>query len=267
MANPKFKALSIQVGLNGLSFCILDHKSGSVSFFKRMTFETKGTPSDTLNALKEVLSSHTAFAEDFDSVLVIHQNELSTLVPKALYGEAHNADYLKFNSKILRTDFITYDNLESLDMVNVYIPYVNINNYIFDTFGEFTYKHASSILIETLLHKNISDSDCMFLNIDGEILEVLVANRKNVKLFNRFEFTTTDDFLYYTLFVVEQLQLDRETIRVKVLGNIKEDDDNFKAVYNYIRHVSILETKSSFDLRPIDAAESLPNNFVILNSF
>ena len=259
--------MSIQVDLNGLSFCILDLKSKSVSFFEKITFETKQTPLATLSVLKETLSSNTAFSDDFSSVLVIHQNELSTLVPQVLYEEAHNADYLKFNSKILRTDFITHDTLESLDIVNVYIPYVNINNYIFDTFGEFTYKHASSILIETLLSKNLSDSDYMFLNIDGEILEVLVSNQKSVKLFNRFEFAATDDFLYYTLFVVEQLQLDRETLQVKILGNIQEDDDNFKAIYKYIRHVSIMETNPSFDIRHINDEESLPNNFVILNSF
>ena len=60
------------------------------------------------------------------------------------------ADYLKFNSKILSNDYITHDDLAQGDIVNVYVPYVNINNFIYDTYGAFEFNHYSTILLNTL---------------------------------------------------------------------------------------------------------------------
>ena len=105
MTKNNIKELSILVNLNGLSFCILNRTSNTIEFLNTIPFEQKLNPFDALNRLKAELSSNTVFSENFDALLVIHQNELATLVPNALYSENNKADYLKFNSKILKTDF------------------------------------------------------------------------------------------------------------------------------------------------------------------
>ena len=73
----------------------------------------------------------------FTNVTIVHNNDLSTLVPEELFNKNHVADYLKFNSKILKSDFIAYDSILENSSVNVYVPYININNYIYDKFGTF----------------------------------------------------------------------------------------------------------------------------------
>ena len=267
MAKNNIKELSIQVDLNGLSFCILDKTEKKVTYFNQVYFENSLSPFDVLNRLKAELSANTSFSEDFKSVQVIHQNELSTLVPNALYEESNNADYLKFNSKILQTDFIARDKLKQMDAVNVYIPYVNVNNYIFETFGTFTYKHGSTIFIEYILANQVSEKDSMFLNIEKNMMEVLVLKNKKLQLYNRFDYSTTEDFLYYVLFVVEQLGLDPETMETKVSGRISKTSELFKAIYKYIRHVDLLETKTELDISLLEDNEKLSNNLTILNSF
>ncbi|WP_411768721.1 DUF3822 family protein [Winogradskyella sp. A3E31] len=266
MTNKISKELSIQVDLNGLSFCILDTSEDKFTYFKRLEFKSKLTPFDTLNALKAELSSNTVFSGDFKSVLIIHQNELSTLVPKALYDASNNADYLKFNSKILQTDFITKDKLKSIEAVNVFIPYVNINNYIFETFGEFTYKHASTVLIDTIIEKYSTLDETLFVNVHKGSMEVIVMKDKQLELFNRFDYTTTEDFLYYILFVAEQLNLNPETLIVKLSGTVTKDSPLFESIYKYIRHVDVLECSTTFNCDTIAEIDRLPNNFIILNS-
>ncbi len=41
--------------------------------------------------------------------------------------------------------------LDNYDMVNVYLPFVNINNYIYDLFGEFEFKHNGTVMVQALL--------------------------------------------------------------------------------------------------------------------
>lgn len=268
MTKNNIKELSIQVNLNGLSFCILNRTSNTIEFLNHIPFEQKLTPFNTLNRLKAEMSSNTVFSDEFDSVIVIHQNELSTLIPKDLYDEKLKADYLKFNAKILKTDFITHDEITINDSVNVYIPYVNINNYIFETFGEFIYKHSSTLLIDAILQKNgVNDNPEFYIHINNSTLEVLVLDKDQLQLFNVFEFHSKEDFIYYILFVFEQLNLDVETTNIKLIGRIEKDDNLYKILYTYVRHVDIIDSSFSYNFSDKIKDESLHKDYLILNSF
>ncbi|WP_299521292.1 DUF3822 family protein [Winogradskyella sp.] len=268
MNNNNIKELSIQVNLNGLSFCILNRSSNTIEFLNTIEFVNKLTPFDVLNRLKTELSANSRFFEKFDAVNVIHQNELSTLVPKSLYDESQKANYLKFNAKILKTDFITQDELAINHSINVYIPYVNINNYIFETFGEFTYKHSSTILIDTIL-KNIDPdgNPKVFVHVNPSMIEVLVTEKGQLQLFNVFEYHSKEDFIYYILFVFEQLQLDVETTIVSLCGRIDKNDDIYQILYTYIRHVETIDEAFSYRISEAIKNEDIDHNYLILNSF
>lgn len=268
MTKNNIKELSIQINLNGLSFCILNRTSNTIEFLKTIVFANKLNPPDVLDHLKAELSSNTVFSEDFDAVLVIHQNELSTLVPKVLYNENNKADYLKFNSKILRNDFITEDEILVNESVNVYVPYVNINNYIFETFGEFVYKHSSSVLIDTILQKEkTSEEPIVYVNCNKATIEIIVLDKGQLQLFNVFEYRSKEDFIYYILFVFEQLKLDVETTHIKLSGSIEKDDDFFAILYTYVRHVDFISIDFNFEISNSIEDANLHHHYLILNSF
>jgi hypothetical protein len=268
LTKNNIKELSIQIHLNGLSFCILNRTSNTVEFLKNIYFKHKLTPYDVLDRLKAELSGNTVFSEDFDSILVIHQNELATLVPKAFYNENHKADYLKFNSKILRTDFITHDEIPVNDSINVYVPYININNYIFETFGAFVYKHSSSVLIDAILQKDkITEDPILYINTNKNSIELLVVNKGELQLFNVFEYHSKEDFIYYILFVFEQLKLDVETTLIKLSGSIDKDDALYTILYTYVRHIDFMTTEFNFEFSDAIEDTNLHNHYLILNSF
>jgi hypothetical protein len=268
LTKNNIKELSIQVNLSGLSFCILNRTLNTIEYLNTTPFEQKLTPFDVLNRLKTELSTNTIFSDEFDSVMVIHQNELVSLVPKDLFDENHKVDYLKFNAKILKTDFITQDNITINNSVNVYIPYVNINNYIFETFGAFVYKHSSTILIDTILQKpTANNTPQVYININNTTLEVSVIDKNKLKLFNVFEYHSKEDFIYYVLFVFEQLKLDVETTSLELSGNIKKDDELYTVLYTYIRHIAIVIPEFNFNFTKDIKKEHIHNYYLILNSF
>ena len=170
------KVLSIQISLNGLSFCSLNTLNNSVLEIEHVVFDKKVTPFELLDAVKHAFNSTESLNCSFDTVQVIHVNELATLVPKPLFNEDAIADYLKLNSKILKTDFITFDTISVNETVNVYVPYVNVNNYIYERFGDFTYKHYSTILIEEILaqEKNASGNK-MYIHVNNTHFEIIVT--------------------------------------------------------------------------------------------
>jgi hypothetical protein len=259
--------LSIQIGLNGLSVSTLDRNRTTVDFFKIIPFNKRQTPFYIKQKLEDAITLETKLQRAFSKVTVIHDNNLSTLVPKALFNKEHLADYLKFNAKILQTDFITFDEFEHSDIVNVFVPYVNVNNYIYDTFGAFTYKHSSTILIDSLLNQNdATNTGKMIVNVSTSHFDVVVLKDGLLSLYNTFEYATKEDFIYFILFTLEQLKLDPETLQLELLGSIKESDDLYTILYQYIRHLHFGNRMDGFTYSD-ETPKSSYSNYTILKSF
>lgn len=241
------KNLSIQISLNGLSFCILNTESNTIVFLKEISTEKPETPYKILDLLTAAFETEKELQTPFNAIQVIHENELATLVPEALFDEAHLADYLKFNSKILRSDFISFDTIDSNKSMNVYVPYVNINNYIYEQFGAFSYTHFSTVLISGILKQELDATDIkMYVHIAKTHFEIIVVNHGKLMLYNSFEYTTKEDFIYYILFTAEQLQLNPDTFILLLLGSIKEQDELHTIAYKYIRHIRFAERQDQF---------------------
>ena len=64
-----------------------------------------------------------------------------TLVPKELYDKDEKKTYLKYNTKVNDSDYISDDEINELNIKNVYIPYVNVNNLLVDKFRNINYSY------------------------------------------------------------------------------------------------------------------------------
>ncbi|WP_299677855.1 DUF3822 family protein [uncultured Dokdonia sp.] len=240
------KKLSIQVCLDGLSFFTQDIASKEVIMYKAITFEQKVDPAALLGEVTTIFNTHSALQESYAKVEVIYTNHLFTLVPKDVFDPTKLTDYLKFNTKILATDFIAYDSIETQDIVIVYIPYTNINNFFFDTFGAFDYYHGISLFIkETLEKEPLSEDPKVHIHVHKNSFDLIVTQKKKLILANTFDFYSKEDFMYYTLFTLEQLELNPDTIQVFLTGDIQKDSPLFELAYTYIRHLNIKENPAS----------------------
>ena len=261
--SDKNLVLSIQAGLSGLSFFVLDRFSEIIVDVIVENFSKQQTPDQLLKAVKTAFNRNDSLQQSFSKVQIIHDNEMQTLVPSALFEEAHLSDYLKYNTKIFKTDFITYDVIQNKDAMLVYIPFVNINNYIFERFGSFEYKHSATLLIDKILQleKN-NNQKKLYINIQQTHFELIALDGNSFQLFNRFEYKTREDFIYYILFTAEQLDFNPENFKCILMGAVEDNDELFSIAYKYIRHVSLL---------PISNMRYNQNNstqnFTLLNSF
>lgn len=262
---PINKRLSIQIGLSGLSFSVLDENSNSVITLKHYNKGRNLTPFEMLDYLKYVLDVEQLTNDNYSKVTIIYRNELSTIVPKEHFSEEAIADYLKFNNKILATDFIAYDELVN-DANVIYVPLININNYIFEVFGSFTYKHFSTLFIEYLTVQQQKNRGIeAFVHVHGNLFELLVLNDNTIIHHNVFTFSSSEDFIYYILFSFEQLKQDPEFIPLKLFGEISKESELFKIAYKYIRNVEL--GNYNFPFKVTDQAINTETNIALLTSF
>ncbi|QLG46473.1 DUF3822 family protein [Costertonia aggregata] len=260
-----YQKLSIQVSLDGLSFCVLDTIGNTILASERIIFDNELNPYGIQKELKGLFNQHDLKNTPLSEIVVIHKNTLFSLVPKSLFDENELANYLKFNTKLLANDHLDYDEIENYDVVNVYVPFVNINNYIYELFGEFEFKHHSTVLIETLLnnHSNGNEPVC-YVHVSKRQFDVTVISQKKLVFHNTFEYTTREDFIYYLLFTLEQLNLDTETVPLKLFGAVEEGDSIYNICYTYVKHITIFIP--SFTSYHLGDLETETIDFTVLNA-
>ena len=264
-AENDFYRLSIQISLNGLSFCMLDTVTHTVIASEQVVFHKELTPFQVLGELKQLVEKNAIQKTAFSEVVVIHRNNLFSLVPKTLFHTDELANYLKFNAKILANDHLAYDEIEGHELMNVYVPFVNINNYIYDLFGEFVYKHHGTVMVQSLLNEgHTANTATCYAHFSEQQLDITVIANKKLQLFNNFEYTTQEDFLYYLLFTLEQLKLNPETVQLRLFGDVEKDDAIYKRCYGYVKHVAIFVPTYNADLMATVENESI--DFTVLNA-
>ncbi|TDE49128.1 DUF3822 family protein [Flavobacterium sp. GT3P67] len=266
ITEKKYKKLSIQVSLTGLSFCCFDTLNNTVTSFNEVHFDTFHKATKIEDLFADAFKDHPELKDSYDEILVIHNNNLSTFVPEPLFDENFLGSYLQYNTKVFETDFFAFDEIPNYQMNAVYIPYVNINNFFIDQFGAFDYKHANSILVSKLLvaSKN-KDEKKMFVHINSGHFEIIVVQNQKLLLFNSFDYNTPEDFLYYILFTAEQLNLNPENFPLELIGNIDTESDYFKIAYKYIRNVSLIDVEDLRWNNYFSEAENR-NHFILFNS-
>ena len=238
------RKLSIQFSLDGFSFCTTNTHNEVLEFSSYTFSKTKNSPELVLEKLQDIFKKEKSLQYDFETVTVIHQNNLNTLVPNEYFKEDALKSYLKYSIKTIATDLITFDELDFMNSKNVYIPYVNINNFLFQNFGEFEYKHYSSVLLEKLF--SIASNDiCCYIHVSKSTFDIVIIKNSNLQFFNIFEYKTKEDFMYYVLFTLEQLDLSTEETLVSILGDMEEDSDLFRLMYTYIRNIDFLSSKNA----------------------
>jgi hypothetical protein len=245
ITDKKYKKLSLQVSLTGLTFCVFDTLNKEVLSVKEIHFDTFHKATKIEELFGDAFRENPELKDSYDEIVVIHNNNLSTFVPEPLFDEHYLGSYLQYNTKVFETDFFAFDEIPNFQMNTVYIPYVNINNFFIDQFGTFNYKHANSILVSKLLEASRNNDDKkMIVNFNPGHFEIIVVQNQQLLLFNSFDYQTPEDFLYYLLFTAEQLSMNPENFKLELMGTIAEEDDFYQLAYKYIRNVSLYDVSN-----------------------
>lgn len=266
ITSKKYKKLTLQVALNGFSFCCFDTLNPAVLSFKSIEFKNANKTIAVEDAYAKAFKDYPELSDNYDEILVLHDNNLATFVPFALFDVNFLSSYLQYNTKVFATDFFAFDAIESYQMNTVYIPYVHLNNLFVDEFGPFNSKHANTVLVSKLLEKSKNNVDKkMFVNLHPNHFEIIVVHNQKLLLYNSFDYKSPEDVIYYLLFTAEQLELNPETFQLEFLGDVAIEDPCYQIAYRYIRNVSLMDVGELQKTNTFSTAENL-KHFTLFQS-
>lgn len=251
--------LSIRLSADGLSYCILD--SNTNKFLHLQSYDLSDPSQkpyipgekeyDDCSKLASLLEGDLKWlASGFSKTrLVINQGK-STLLPDALYDAKEQQDIFEFNvaGGPYKAEQLYHNKLKTLHAHAIYHIPGPMGELIDSFFPEAELFHHSTAIIQLLLMKymNKESKNVLFVNSGASRIDMVRIDGKKLDYYNSFIFNTAEDYMYYLIFVVEQLKLNPETIELVMMGEIEKQSKLSDLVHKYIRHIRFLPRNEDF---------------------
>lgn len=231
--------LSIQLSLDGLSFCVLDTRQNKYSAIEVYNFQDISAPLVLNNVLNDLIAANDWLKLTYQETRIIFEYPKSTIIPLPLFYENHAEDYLHFNHYIDFGDKIRFDKLPNLDAVNIFAVPEIILQTLQKSFPGAHIHHFTSPLIENLiiLNKNQDEDIVIFAHVRKSWFDLLVLSGKKLIFINSFKYKTKEDFVYFLAFVMEQLNINPEKTCLTLVGDINKISSLFELAFKYVRNV------------------------------
>ncbi len=225
----------------GLSFMLKDNKN-------KKFFEYLFAPTHTVQIekkLQQIIDERNILQETFNQIDIIHHNRLNTLVPQEIFNPETARSLLEKNIKLLANDTVAHEPIDTLEAVNIYVPFDKIKGYL--KAKQINEKHSATIFLRQI--KQIrQQSDFMpvfeiFLNIFPHDFQIAVFKNEKLELYNHFAYENEDEFLYYLFFVTETLEINQNNMHIYVAG-VDKLDENVQNLSDFTSNYSLIPEKN-----------------------
>jgi hypothetical protein len=171
-------------------------------------------------------------------VIGIHSRKHS-LIPDPLFSRDHLEDTLQLTCQTSDTDRYYADAIPSASAHMIYAAPEWFLKETGDRFKEAALFHASSAFIESQLRLNKHETEpTVSILIRPYTFDLVITQGNELKFFNIFPFSTSEDLMYYLLFAMEQFQLNPDVALVRCYGDIEKVSAHWMLARKYIRNLA-----------------------------
>lgn len=233
--------LSIQVFLNGFSFCIFDTIRQKFILLEKNTF-------DDFALLLNSFDENIFFKYKYKVVKIIIESERSTLLPEGLFSKENINKIYNYNFGDSEDLKIYYNKLKTANSYIIYSANKEVINKLNSVFTNYIiYNQATPFIENTLIeNKNKLLYPKIFINSSLNFYDILIVEKNEITLHNTYTYKSIDDFVFYAMNIFEQHNLNPENIKLEIMGLIDEKSDLLKLLKKYIKKISIAKRSKDF---------------------
>ena len=226
--------LSIQIDLNGFSFCIYDLAHSKHVVLKNIFYrKTISDYADLSKAIAEIIENDRLLKIRYQATNCVYVSPKSTLIPEELFSETRLRNYLEFMQTLDELDEIRYKHIPELKCYTVFAmpsPVV----------VEITKYQSHSIFLNQS-YKTLRDAvrrrtDNLMVSFHPGFADITLFRNGQLQLHNVFDIHDNLDALYYIAAIVKQF--DAETVPIRVFGEISSHD-----LQQLMQHLPTIETE------------------------
>ncbi|MBY0425731.1 MAG: DUF3822 family protein [Cytophagales bacterium] len=227
----------------GMDFCVVDSRNNRCLYLEENKLDDFMHTSSDIEWLEALFDTHHFLKAGFwKSIQLSIKNEKFTLIPSPLFKQECAKEYLQFNCHIKANEEVSFFFHKSLNITSVFAYPVAVVEWLKLQYPhrKLNLVHHTSSFLEGIMRETSGDTECgVYANIENDLLTLIVKKGNTIEFCNNFIFKTNEDILYYQLFVLEQLKLNRSTTPITYWGNVDQESGLFLLLSTYIRQIEV----------------------------
>ncbi|PLW99740.1 MAG: hypothetical protein C0594_16720, partial [Marinilabiliales bacterium] len=240
--------LSVQIACDGFSYAILDSVRSKFIYFRHKEY-TPGESEESIQKHIDLCLHEDEFlSKFFKSVKILYQTKKATLVPAPLFDPDTFHKIFELNHELLKTEILHYSKINQLNAFNVFAMPAWVYADFLSRFqnAEF-FQETSSIIYNVLVNNRFKGAEAkVFVNLGEDYLNITVLTEDGITLHNSFDYKSSNDIVYFTMYIYEQLKLNPEKSDLILSGYINKKSEVYKELSRYVRAVKFEKLNPQF---------------------
>ncbi len=240
--------LSIQVGLNGLSFCLLntvDNKYIALKHYPLLHDDKEGLR----EGLRKVVARDEFLGRNYRSVAWMPAAFHSTIVPTPLYKEEEKERFLLFNHTPPEgSELVLANPVKGLDAHVVFAVEEELAGLFEELFpGARVFHPLAPFLGGILRYLGVKGKEtALYANIHDEMFDLAVFRGPSPLLINSYRYRKVNDIVYFLLYAYRTLDLDPALTPVILQGKVNTSSSLVETLRRYVKKISFARRDPSF---------------------
>ena len=246
--------LSIQVGLNGFSFCIRGKENNHLLYFKQFPVKTS---SDHLfiRRLEDWCKEDELLQLPYYEKQVFYIGHRFSLVPEQLEHEELKSNVRSLIMSAHNEDEYAENWIEEIKAKLVYILPDRLHKVLNENLGSFKLKHIVQKLISSPVPESAKNNFLLFF--DEKELIILARKEAQLVLCNIFKVNHVNDVIYYMLTLVKQLPIDSKNCLVQVSGKSDFMEGSVNSLSKHFNSIERFPQNTDARLNQVAVSESV----------
>lgn len=211
--------------------------------------------------IDKFLKSNDIFAYNFLKVIVVVNSPFYTLAPKNIEDINALEQILKLNVNVPSGILKYKKEVLKSTAYNVVFAYPTyLENTFTELFSNIEIVHINAVLIDMLT--SYSKANSIFnAHLSLNKLDISLWSENALKFHNTFEIATAEDVVYYTLNVMQELNLNTERTQVYYSGAFEAGGEKIELLSNYIKFLNPLERTNKINYS--SHVEAMPAHYFV----
>ncbi|MCW3126561.1 MAG: hypothetical protein JWO03_2219 [Bacteroidetes bacterium] len=216
-------------------------------YYGEYALQSVATDADLREQVEIILSKDPFLHKSYALVKILWQNDFE-IVPTAFYDEDERTAGTGVNTILGGDAKFLFEKISGADQL------------LEEKFPLAVHYHSGAVLIETLGALGLTQSKDLFINIHAQNIEVLYFDETGaLKIYNRYEYRSYQDYIYFVLLVADEMNLNREETKAVLMGEVSADSQLYEVTTRYFRQTAFI--KQPADKRFSSTFEGYPVHF------
>lgn len=256
IVDPKFDkyfsieyTLSILIGMDSFFYFVEDQLSNAL-VLKQIRYQytiLDPTLQQKELELQRILMTEKLLQLPYSKVNICYSTSNFTLIPEEIYSKHHNDAYLRQVTRVNDSQTVAAFKLNALDLHVVYSVDTVVVDIVKSYFPGARHMHiVAPLIMQSYEQCKKKDGQQLCLHVGNGIMGLILFDKIKLKLVNTFPFKSDLDFMYYTLMVYDQFNLDPKEVPVYVTGRSNKKTSTYDQMSKYVRHIDFIHPPSYY---------------------